>query len=225
MRRALFIGCAVLAMAGFAYTQYLVFYGTPIDRLLMFNQKIFYYHVPCWFMLFASVFACGIASFRYLRTRQGRHDDVAVAAGELAVLFGALGLVTGSIWAKAAWSVWWVWDARLVMSLLLWLTMLGYVLVRKYGGPGLERLGAGVALFACVSVPFVYFSVRLWRTLHPESSVVPSLEGSMRGAFWLSVLLFGIVWSLLLVTRIAIARTERQLNEAREIGLDAGLFE
>jgi heme exporter protein C len=225
MKRALYFVMSAIAIAGFAYTQYLIFYATPVDRLLYFNQKIFYYHVPCWFMLFASVFTCGVASFLYLRKRQGRHDDVATAAGELAVLFGAAGLITGSIWGKAAWNVWWDWDARLTMSLLLWLTMVGYVLVRKYGGHGAERLAAGLAIFGSASVPFVYFSVRIWRTLHPKTSVVPQLEGSMRMAFWLSVLLFAVVWGLMLAARVAVARSERRLNEARELGLDAGLFE
>jgi heme exporter protein C len=225
MKRYWFAAFAVIAVAGFCYTQYLIFYGTPLDRLLMFNQKIFYYHVPCWFMLFLSVFTCGYGSWRYLKKRDGRYDDIAIAAGELAVLFGAAGLITGSIWGKAAWNVWWTWDARLTMSLLLWLTMVGYVLVRKYGGPGSERLAAGLAIFACVSVPFVYFSVRIWRTLHPEASVVPGLEAEMRITFWLSVLLFTMFWTMLLTLRIGAARAQRSLNEARERGLDAGLFE
>ncbi len=225
MKRPLFIGLAAAAIAGFAYTQYLIFYGTPIDRLLFFNQKIFYYHVPCWFMLFLSVFACGYASFRYLKTREGRHDDFAIAAGELSIMFGAAGMITGSIWGKAAWNVWWQWDARLTMALLLWLTMIGYVLVRKYGGPGSERLGAGLAIFGCASSPFVYFSVKIWRTLHPKTSVVPELDGSMKLAFWLSVVLFAILWWLLFQMRVDAARSSRRVAEAREMGLDAGLFE
>src|SRR5688500_10162654 len=100
MRKPLFLALGVLAMAGFAWTQYLLFYVAPIDRVLHFNQKIFYYHVPCATMLFVSVIACGIASLLYLRKRQGKHDDLAIACGELSVLFGAITLITGSIWGK-----------------------------------------------------------------------------------------------------------------------------
>ena len=181
MKRALYLAAAAACIAGFAGTLYLTFYVAPIDRLLFFNQKIFYYHVSCAWVLFAAVFTCGVASLLYLRKRQGKHDDLARAAGELAVLFGAIVLVTGSIWGKAAWDIWWDWEARLTMSLLLWMTMVGYILVRQYGGPGSERMAAGLAFFAAVNVPLVYFSVKIWRTLHPQTSVVPSLEGSHAG--------------------------------------------
>lgn len=216
---------AVLTAAGLVATLYLVFWGTPVDRQLYFSQKIFYWHVACAFMLFVGVFVCGIYSLLYLKKREGRYDDVALAAGELAVLFGAIMLVTGSIWGKAAWGKWWEWDARLTTALLLEMIMLGYVLVRKFGGPGSERLAAGLAVFGMVDVPLVYFSVRIWRTLHPESSVVPGLEGSMRLTMWLSVLTFLLFFVLLLLARVAQTRSDRQVREARELGLDSGLFD
>jgi len=225
MRRNLFYAAAALCIAGFAYTQYLIFYAAPIDRLLMFNQKIFYYHVPSAFVLFSAVITCGISSVLYVKGRQGKHDDIASAAGELAVLFGAIMLITGSIWGKAAWGKWWQWDARLTTSLLLWMVMVGYVLVRKYGGPGSERLAAGLAVFGLADVPLIYFSVRIWRTLHPKTSVVPGLQGPMRTAFWLSVILWLVFFVLMLATRVGTARAERLLEETRERGLDEGLFE
>lgn len=226
MKRALYTLGAALCIVGYAYAPYLIFYRAPLQgEPLFFNQKIFYYHVPCAFMLFLSVVVCGVASGLYLRKREGRWDDVARASGELAILFGAIVLVTGSIWAKPAWNVWWTWDARLTMSLLLWMTMVGYVLLRRYGGPGAERLASGLAIFATVNIPLVYFSVRIWRTFHPKTSVVPGLEGEMRTAFWTSVLLFTIFTVLLLRLRIDSARAERRVHELRERALDAGLFE
>lgn len=225
MNKTLFIALAVVAMVGFALTQYMIYFAAGIDVVLFFNQKIFYYHVPCWFVLFGATFVCGWYSFKYVRHREGRHDDIAMAAGEVAVLFGLMGLVSGSVWAKVAWGKWWVWDARLTTSLILWMTMLAYVLVRKYGGQGSERLAAGLAIFACVNIPLVYISVRIWKTLHPETSTVPSLDGMMRLTFWLSVLLFLILGGLMLAYRIAAARSERLLAGARERGLDAGLLE
>ena len=221
----LFIGAAVACALGFAGTLYLAFYKAELDRELFFNQKIFYYHVACAFMLFAATITCGVTSLFYLRKRQPRHDDVALAAGELAVLFGAVVLVTGSIWGKAAWDKWWDWDARLTTSLLLWLTMVGYVLVRQYGGAGSERMAAGLAVFATVNIPLVYFSVRIWRTLHPKTSVVPELQGGMRAAMWSSVALFAVFYVLLLRLRTHAARAERRLTELRERALDAGLIE
>lgn len=225
MKRALYLAAAAACIAGFAGTLYVVFYVAPIDRLLFFNQKIFYYHVASAWVLFAAVFTCGVASLLYLRKRQSKHDDLARAAGELAVLFGAIVLVTGSIWGKAAWDIWWDWEARLTMSLLLWMTMVGYILVRQYGGPGSERMAAGLAFFAAVNVPLVYFSVKIWRTLHPQTSVVPSLEGAMRVAMWSSVALFMTFYVLVLIVRKQMARDERRLTELREQALDAGIIQ
>jgi heme exporter protein C len=225
MKRNIIIALAVLCVALFAYTQYLIFYKTPIDKLLLFNQKIFYYHVPCAFALFAAVFTCGISSILFLKRRDAKYDDIAMAAGELAVMFGAMMLITGSIWGKAAWSVWWTWDARLTTSLLLWMVMLGYVLVRKYGGPGSERLAAGLAIFGMVDVPLIYTSVKIWRTLHPKTSVVPGLSSTMRQTFWLCVVLFICFYVVLLTARVGQARADRQLREARERALDAGILE
>lgn len=227
MKRGIVLGLGALCALGFFYTVNEIFYGTPIERnpVLLFNQKIFYYHVPCSFALFAAVFTCGIASIRFLQTRAGRFDDVAEAAGELAVLFGGAMMVTGVLWARAAWSVWWTWDARLTTALLLWMTMIGYMLVRKYGGTGSERLAAGLAIFGMANVPLIYFSVRIWRTLHPETSTVPSLDPAMRGAFWASVGLFLAFYTVLLVARVGQTRARRRLREARERALDAGLLE
>jgi len=225
MRRGLFFAAVAVCAGLFAYTQYLIFYGTPLDRALYFNQKIFYYHVPCAFMLFLSVIVCGVSSLMYLKRREGKWDDLAEAAGELAVVFGLIVLVTGSIWGKAAWGKWWQWDARLTTSLLLWMVMVGYVLVRKYGGPGSERLAAGLAVFGLADVPLIYFSVRIWRTLHPKTSVVSELQGGMRGAFWLGVLLFLSLFYVMLTVRTRAAAVNRRVRELHENGLDAGVFE
>jgi heme exporter protein C len=223
--RAVFLAFAALAAAGLAWTLWGVAYGTPMDRLLYFNQKIFYYHVPHAILLFAGVFVCGIASAGYLRNRKGTWDDVAQAAGELTVLYGAIVLVTGSIWGRAAWGKWWVWDMRLTTSLLLWLVMLGYVIVRRYGGAGAERLAAGLAVFGMVNVPLVYFSVRIWNTLHPQAKVVATLDPAMRGTYWLSFSTIAVLFVLTLVARVQAARGERQVQELRERALDAGLLD
>ncbi|HTM19683.1 MAG TPA: cytochrome c biogenesis protein CcsA, partial [Kofleriaceae bacterium] len=190
MRHKLF--WPVLAVCGvlFPLTLYLIFHWAPIDQKLLFSQKIFYWHVPNAMMLFATVFVCGIASILYLRKRKPEWDDVAGAAGALGVMLGAITLVSGSIWGRAAWGVWWQWDQRLTTSLLLWMLMVGYVLVRTYGGAGSERLAAGLAIFAMADVPLIYLSVFIWKTVHPKASVVPTLGAHMRVTFWLSVLLF-----------------------------------
>ena len=178
---------------------YLVFFQAPLQfgfsengRLngssLFYNQKIFYFHVAHAFVLFTTVGVAGISSIAFLKTRNPKWDDIASAAVDVAVAFGAVVLVTGSIWAKAAWDVWWQWEPRLTMSLLLWLILVGYVMVRRFAGPSADRVAAGMAIFGMVGVPFIYAMVG--QDSHPASGkdgVVATLGPGMRGAFWASV--------------------------------------
>jgi heme exporter protein C len=219
------LALTAIAAAGLVWTLWNVFYGTPLDEELFFNQKIFYYHVPHAMLLFVAVFICGIASAGYLKNRKGGWDDVAVAAGELAALYGAVVLLSGSIWGKAAWGKWWVWDMRLTTSLLLWLIMVGYVIVRRFGGAGAERLAAGLAVFGMIDVPLIYFSVKIWNTLHPKAEVVSSLDPAMRPTYWLSFLTIAAILTLLLLLRVQAARAERELRDLREQAIDADLLD
>jgi len=230
MKRVLVPLLALAAAVGLGGTLYMIFYVAPLERTLFFNQKIFYWHVPNWFMLFATVLICGVASGGYLKNRNPRWDDIARAAGELAVLFGAIGLLTGSIWGKAAWGHWWKWELRLTTSLILWLTMVGYVLVRRFGGAGSERLAAGLAVFGVANVPLVYFAVKLADKLqqesaHPKTQVVSQLTDTMKTTFQLSILTFAALCALLMLVRVDAIRDERRVRELRERALDLGLLE
>ena len=195
-----FVPLMLIAMVLFASAP-LVVANAPVEQTMGLVQKIFYYHVPSAMLLFASAFVCGIASAVYLFRRSAAADRVAVAAGELVVLFGLIVLVTGPIWARKAWGVWWEWDARLTSSLLLWMIFVAYLMVRRFGGPGSEKLSAAMALFGMANVPFVYVSVNYWRTLHPKTSVVMTLAPGMRGPFWFCVAAFTILYLLLLTLR------------------------
>jgi heme exporter protein C len=176
-------------------------------------QKIFYFHVPSWFAMFTAVFVCGIESAVYLFKGRQDADRIAVSAAEIAVLFGALGLVTGPLWGRKAWGVWWQWEARLTMAFLLELIFVAYLLVRKYGGPGSEKLAAAMALFGMANVPFVYVSVNIWRTLHPMTTVVPTLGPGMRGAFWFCVTAFMLLFAVLLTLRVRLQERRAALDE------------
>jgi heme exporter protein C len=137
----------------------------------------------------------------YLFRREASADRLAVAAAELTAVFGVLVLTTGPLWGRKAWGVWWQWDVRLTSSLVLWMISLAYLLVRRYGGPGSDRLAAAVGLFGMANVPFVYWSVNVWRTLHPKTTVVPTLGPGMREAFWWCAAAFLLLYGLLLAAR------------------------
>jgi heme exporter protein C len=218
---------ASLSAIGLVITIWLIFTYTPLAESLFYNQKIFYYHVAHAFMMFLAVGVCGLCSAVYLKKRSPKWDDVALAAAEVAVAFGAVVLLTGAIWAEAAWDVWWKWEKRLTMSLLLWVTLVGYVLVRRFAGATADRLAAGLAIFGTVGVPFIYKMVDK-SDLHPQAGTegnVSSLRPVLLLVLWLSVATF-LCWFLtLMIARIQSVRAEREVRELREKALDTGVLQ
>lgn len=175
--------------------------AAPYESTMGLVQKVFYYHFPSAILFMTAAIVCGVNSFRVLFLRKPQADAWAVAGAELAMVFGAITLVTGPLWARKAWGVWWVWDARLTMSLVMWMIFGAYLLLRKYGGPGSDRLGAGMALFGMANVPFIYISVNVWRTLHPMTSVVPKLPVDMGIPLWFCFAAFTLLFVALLTLR------------------------
>lgn len=227
----------LLSVVGLVVSTFTVFTNTPLSvnfnedgslvgTSLFFNQKIFYFHVAHAFMMFAAVGLAGVCSVAYLVTRKAKWDDVAVAAVEVAAAFGLVVLVTGSIWAKAAWDVWWNTEPRLTLSLLLWLMLMSYLIVRRFAGPSADRISAGMAIFGMVVSAFVYKMVG--QDSHPAAGsegVVATLGPGMRGPFWLIVMPTFLCWYIALVVyRVQGTRAERQVRELRERGLDLGVL-
>ena len=216
------VAAAAVVALGFAGAPFLIL-RAPIETTMGIVQKIFYFHVPCAWLVLLSALVCAGGSIAYLFKGSERGDHVALASAELGVLFGLCMMVTGPLWGRVAWGVYWQWEARLTSSLLLWLMLIAYLLARRYGGPAARRLAAGLALFAAADVPLVYVSVNYWRTLHPKTTVVPTLSGGMRQAFWFSFLVFTLLWGVLLVVRLRLEKArvaaldlEMDLEDARE---------
>ena len=191
----------LLAIVLFAAAPALVL-STPHEATMGLVQKIFYYHVPSAMVMFLAAFICGLASAVYLFRSHAGADRIAAAAAELVVVFGLIVLVSGPLWARKAWGVWWQWDARLTSTLLMWMIFVAYLMVRRFGGPGSEKLSAAMAVFGMANVPFVYISVNIWRTLHPTTAVIPKLPGGMRGPFWFCAVSFMLLFGLLLALRV-----------------------
>lgn len=185
----------------------------PYEATMGLIQKIFYFHVPSAMVMFVSAFVCGIGSVMFLFKGNKRADRVALAAAELVAVFGVVVLITGPLWARKAWGVWWVWDPRLTSTLVLWMIFLAYLLLRQYGGPGSEKLSAGVALFGMANVPFVYISVDFWRGQHPTTNVVMTLVPGMRGPFWWCVAAFMALYLLVLAIRTRLEEQRAALEE------------
>ena len=206
-----FTPVAIVCAAMFAASPFII-NAAAFESTMGLVQKIFYYHFPSAILFLTSAMVCGIASLRYLFGGAPRHDRLAVAAAELVVLFGLLTLVTGPLWARKAWGVWWQWDPRLTSSLVGWMVAVAYLLVRKYGGPGSEKLAAGLALFGMANVPFIYISVNYWRTIHPATSVVPTLPSDFSIPLWFSFAAFLLLFILLLRLRVHLEEQRARID-------------
>ena len=211
----LFAPLAIIVAAMLAYAPFMIV-NAPYESTMGLVQKIFYFHMPAaWLFLLAAIIS-GAASATFLFGKKKHADGWALAAAELAVVFGIITLVTGPLWARKAWGIWWVWDARLTSSLILWMIFVAYLLLRRYGGPGSDKLGAGMALFGLANVPFIFVSVNVWRTLHPQTSVVPTLPVQMGGPLWFCITAFFLLFLALLSMR---SRLERQRMRIEDLYL------
>ena len=210
--RKIFGPVAVLAGVMFVVAPFMVA-RAPYESTMGLVQKIFYFHVPSWFAMFTAIGICGVASIIHLFRNSPRADRIAEAAAEIAVLFGLMGLVTGPLWGRKAWGVWWQWDAKLTIALLLEMTFISGILVRKYGGPGSDKLAAAVGIFGLAVTPFVYEAVNIWRTIHPLTSVVPTLGASMAAPFWFCVAAYFLLLALLLMLRVNLGKRQAALDE------------
>lgn len=212
--RKLFTPLVILTAAMFAYAP-IAIANAPFESTMLLVQKIFYFHFSTWMVMTAAVAVCAVGSVMYLFKGNLTADRYAVAAAELVTVFGAFGLVSGSLWGRKAWGVWWQWDAKLTMALMLELIFLGYLIVRKYGGPGAEKLAAAMGIFGAAAAPFVYKSADWWRTIHPQTSVVRTLGAQapqMWSVVWFCVGAFLLLFLVLLTLRAGLEERRAELD-------------
>jgi heme exporter protein C len=213
--QTLFLPIAILCAAIFAYAP-LAIANAPYESTMLLVQKIFYFHLPSWMALGVGALVCGVSSAVYLFQGKPKADRFAVAGAEIVVIFGLFGLVSGSLWARKAWGVWWQWDAKLTMAFILELVFLGYLLLRKFGGPGSEKLAAGVGIFGAATAPFVYKSADWWRTVHPQTSVMATLgttSPEMWNVVWTCAAAILLFTTLLIMMRVRLEEMRADLDE------------
>src|SRR5688572_2237576 len=206
-----FVPAAIVCGLMFAVSPILIA-NAPYESTMGLVQKIFYVHLPSAWMFLLAAIVCGVASVRFLFKGDPRQDRLAWAAAELVVLFGIITLITGPLWARRAWGTWWVWDVRLTSSLMGWMVACSYLLLRKYGGPGSDKLAAGPGLFGLANVPVIYISVNYWRTIHPLTSVVPTLPVEFGLPLWFSAVTFLLLFVLLLRLRVHLEEQRARLD-------------
>jgi len=211
----------VLLGLGFALmlaALYLIFVYVPTEETMGVVQRIFYFHVPlAWvgLLAFLVVFVCSIL---YLWRRDAKWDTIAASSAEVGMVFTTLVLITGPIWAKAAWGVWWAWDFRLTATLALWLIYIAYLLVRSYTAEESRgaRFAAVLGIVGFIDVPIVALAIRLWRTQHPGPVVFEGgLAPSMLLALLVSIAAFTVLYILLVGQRVSLRNLGTELKRLK----------
>src|SRR6478609_953380 len=185
MRRAfLLLSLATLALLSYALYQAMVV--APTEATMGEVQRIFYYHVPSAVVAFTLFAINFLLSIVYVARRSPRVDALAVSTAEVGVVFCTVVLVTGPLWARPVWGIWWTWDVRLTTTLVCWMIYVSYLMMRKFSGSSqTATLAAALAVFGFLDVPIVYMSIRWWRTQHPApvfASQGGSIDPAMRTA-------------------------------------------
>jgi heme exporter protein C len=198
--KQLFVIFTVLTVALLAFGTYQALVVAPTEQTMGDVQRIFYYHVPAGWVAFLCFFANFLASIFYLWKRDATSDAIAAAAGEVGVVFCTVLLITGPLWARPVWGIWWTWDARLTTTLVLWLIYVSYLVLRRFAAGGQTQvLAAALAIFGFVDVPIVYMSIRWFRTQHPS----PVMGGGENSGLD-PVMLHAFLWNLLSFTCLGI---------------------
>jgi heme exporter protein C len=193
-----------------------VFFFTPMEAVMGAVQKVFYFHVSAGWVGMLGFLAAAIVGGFYLKTRDRKWDIASEAAVEIGMVFMLINIVTGAIWARPIWNAWWTWDPRLTTSTVMELIYAAYLMLRK----GVEepdrraRFGAVYAIVGFISVPLTFFSIRIFRTIHPvvigtgdpTASGAFSMTPAMSQTFIFSLIVFTFVFIDLFWHRIRLGK-------------------
>jgi heme exporter protein C len=214
------IALTVLGLVAMAGVYLLALEYTPLEVRQGAAQKIFYVHVPAAWSAMVAFTIVGLVSILYLWLRDERLDAFAASSAEVGLVFSVIMLTTGPIWGKPIWGTWWTWDARLTLTLILFLLFVGYMTLRSAVHDPAERarFAAVVGIMGMVLVPFIHLSVYLFRTLHPMPIVLkpssPSLPPEMLRTLLLGFLAATVLYVGFVVLRYGLARhAMAQLDE------------
>ena len=200
---------ALMLIAGYA-----ALFLAPSERTMGLVQRIFYFHVPSAWTAFVAFLIVFIANIAYLTRRRPHWDWLAVSAAEVGLAFCTVVLVTGPLWARPVWGIWWTWDARLTSTLVLWLLYLSYLLLRTLVDDHARRavVSAVFGIFAFLDVPLVYMSIRWWRTQHPQPVIAGGSGSGLDPLMWR---VFLTCWAALLGLMLILLRERYRLESLR----------
>ncbi len=198
---------------------YLIFMWVPDERVQGPVSKIIYFHISSAWLAFFAFFVVMVCSIVYLKTRDLKWDVYASSSAEIGVLFTTIVLVTGPIWGRASWNVWWSWDDRLTTTLILWFIYLAYLMIRTtfYEEEQKARFSAIFGIVGFIDVPIVWMSIRWWRTIHPVivSSSGFAMDPTMVFTMMVSLTAFTLMYFFLLQKVVFIQKMRFEVNEVK----------
>jgi heme exporter protein C len=219
MRDKLVYALAGLGAAVLLRNLYLIFMVVPDEAAQGMIYRLLYFHVPAWWTAFIGVTLSAVFSALYLARKNLRFDAIAASATEVSVVFLTMGITLGSIWGRIIWGVWWAWDARLTSALICVLLYVGYLLLRRSIEEPIERArtSAIFSLFAFVDIPIVWFSIRWWRTQHPQPMELSTEMWHTLLWNWLGMGLLTVALTLIRLDQEEMARKLRALRQVEVV--------
>ncbi|HVC35243.1 MAG TPA: cytochrome c biogenesis protein CcsA [Chloroflexota bacterium] len=214
---------AVATFVSFPAALYGAFVYAPTEAVQGDVQRIFYFHVPIAWLMYLSFFVVFVASILYLWKRGDQWDRLARCSAEIGVVFTTLVLITGMLWGRPIWGIWWTWDARLTSTLILWAIYVVYLMLRAYSDDRARgaRYGAVLGIIGFADVPIVQMSVTWWRTIHPQPVI--SLEGNenlppqMLFAMLVSLVAFTLFYVFVMRQRLRIESLKGEIEEIEQL--------
>src|SRR6202451_2822010 len=219
MKRAFPI-LAVLTGVLLSYALYQALVVAPTEQTMGDVQRIFYYHVPSAWTAFILFFINFVASIVYLIWRNAKADMLALVTAEVGVVFCTIVLITGPIWARPVWGIWWTWDLRLTLTLVLWLIYVSYLMLRRFSSSGQTPVMAAVlAVLGALDVPLVYFSIWFYRTQHPQPVIGGggSIDPRLLHVLLMNWLAFTCLATLVCWSRYRLEILSRQVEEIQAL--------
>ncbi len=210
---------APVTLLNIAVGLYMALFYAPREATMGDAQRIFYFHVPSAWVGFLAFFVVFVGSVLFLLKRDHKWDALARSSAEIGVVFTTLVLLTGPLWAKAAWGTYWVWDARLTTTLILWLVYIGYLMLRAaVDDTRRARMSAVIGIIGFFDVPIIYLSVTWWRTMHPTLVIGESggLAPEMTQTLMVALLSFTFLYLWLMLVRVRLELKRDRLAAAQE---------
>jgi heme exporter protein C len=221
----LLTGFTILSVILFITAIALVFLYAPLEAVMNYVQKIFYFHIANAWVGMLGFIAAAIAGINFLVKKDLKWDIVEVAAVEISLVFFFIAIISGSIWARPSWGTWWTWDTRLTTAAILEMIYIAYLMLRQ----GIEdperraRFGAVYTLIGSISVPVTFLSIRLWQTIHP--AIIGAQNAEAQGGFgmtpamsmtmFFSLITFSVIFITLLWYRVRIGQLASLIEELK----------